>query len=196
MLMYISRLNKLCSYYDQKHDSFGCLRVINEDRVEPKSGFGTHAHREFEIFSYVVSGELEQYVLLFLSIFPSHSLHRSTPYFLSYSKDSMNNTELLHRGDLQLTSAGSPGISHSEKCHGSQPVHFLQIWTLPWKAGLPAKYFTRHFTDEEKKAKWCRVVSRVGAEGVKSRTKRHPNRHPLHLTQKPEPRLWGLLRWT
>lgn len=48
------------SYYDPRHDNFGCLRVINEDRVEPKTGFGTHAHREFEIFSYIVGGELEQ----------------------------------------------------------------------------------------------------------------------------------------
>ena len=52
----------LGSYYDPQHEQFGCLRVINEDRVEPRTGFGTHAHREFEIFSYVVSGELEQYV--------------------------------------------------------------------------------------------------------------------------------------
>ncbi|EJD07579.1 Pirin-domain-containing protein [Fomitiporia mediterranea MF3/22] len=130
-------------YQDPEHMQFGSLRVINEDRVKPRTGFGTHSHREFEIFSYVVSGELEH-------------------------KDSMNNTEILKRGDLQLTSAGSPGISHSEKCHGSLPVHFLQIWTLPWKAGLPAKYFTRHFTDEEKKDTWCRVVAPVGAEGVLS----------------------------
>ena len=54
----------LGSYYDPQHEQFGCLRVINEDRVEPRTGFGTHAHREFEIFSYVVSGELEQYVSL------------------------------------------------------------------------------------------------------------------------------------
>ena len=80
----------------------------------------------------------------------------------------MNNTETLHRGDLQLTSAGSPGISHSEKCPASSPspVHFLQIWTLPWKARLPAKYFTRHFSDEEKKDRWCKVFAPVGDEGV------------------------------
>lgn len=78
----------------------------------------------------------------------------------------MNNTEILKRGDLQLTSAGSPGISHSEKCHGPKPVHFLQIWTLPWKSRLPAKYFTRSFSDEEKKDKWCAIVAPVGTEGV------------------------------
>ncbi|KAL5531680.1 hypothetical protein ACEPAG_4557 [Sanghuangporus baumii] len=130
-------------YQDYDHMQFGSLRVINEDRVQPGTGFGTHSHREFEIFSYVVSGELEH-------------------------KDSMNNTEILHRGDLQLTSAGSPGISHSEKCPASSPspVHFLQIWALPWKARLPAKYFTRHFPDEEKKDRWCKVVAPVGDEHV------------------------------
>lgn len=83
-----------------------------------------------------------------------------------YSKDSMKNTEILKRGDLQMTSAGSPGISHSEKCHGTQPVHFLQIWAMPWQSGLKAQYFTRSFTDEEKKNVWCRVVAPANAEGV------------------------------
>ena len=86
---------------------------------------------------------------------------------IATSRDSMGNVEILKRGDLQLTSAGSPGISHSEKCHGPNPVHFLQIWTLPWKSGLPAKYFTRSFSDDEKKDKWVRVVAPIGSEGVK-----------------------------
>ena len=68
---------ELRSYYDPQHDHFGCLRVINEDRVAPKTGFGTHAHREFEIFSYIVSGELEH-------------------------KDSMGNREVMKRGDVQV----------------------------------------------------------------------------------------------
>ncbi|KAL0948768.1 hypothetical protein HGRIS_008899 [Hohenbuehelia grisea] len=127
-------------YQDGQHDQFGSLRVINEDRVAPRTGFGTHSHREFEIFSYVVSGELEH-------------------------KDSMGNTEILKRGDLQLTSAGT-GISHSEKAQGSKQVHFLQIWSIPSTSRLPPKYFTRHFSDDEKKDKWARIVAPVDAEGV------------------------------
>ncbi|KAH9479841.1 Putative quercetin 2,3-dioxygenase [Psilocybe cubensis] len=127
-------------YQDRQHELFGPLRVINEDRVAPRTGFGTHSHREFEIFSYVVSGELEH-------------------------KDSMGNTEVLKRGDLQMTSAGT-GISHSEKAHGSKQVHFLQIWSLPSKARLQPKYFTRHFSDADKTDKWATVVAPVGAQGV------------------------------
>ncbi|KAJ7173424.1 RmlC-like cupin domain-containing protein [Mycena filopes] len=128
------------SYQDQKHSQFGALRVINEDRVAPRKGFGTHSHREFEIFSYVVAGQLEH-------------------------KDSMGNTEILKRGDVQLTSAGT-GISHSEKTYGSKHVHFLQIWSLPSVSRLQPKYFTRHFTDAEKRDVWARIVAPVDAEGV------------------------------
>jgi len=128
------------SYYDRNHPQFGSLRVMNEDRVEPGTGFGTHDHREFEIFSYIVSGELEH-------------------------KDSMGNTEILKRGDIQLTSAGT-GISHSEETFGNKTVHFLQIWSKPSVSRLSPKYFTRHVSDEEKADKWVRVVAPVGAEGV------------------------------
>ncbi|KAF5372208.1 hypothetical protein D9758_005112 [Tetrapyrgos nigripes] len=128
-------------YQESGHDHYGCLRVINEDRVAAHNGFGTHSHREFEIFSYVVEGELEH-------------------------KDSMGNTEILSRGHVQLTSAGT-GISHSEKAHGTKPVHFLQIWSIPSTPRLTPKYFTRFFSDEEKTDKWVRVVAPVSAEGVK-----------------------------
>ncbi|KAJ7303014.1 RmlC-like cupin [Mycena albidolilacea] len=128
------------SYQDQTHSQFGALRVINEDRVAAYNGFGTHSHREFEIFSYVVAGQLEH-------------------------QDSMGNTEILKRGDLQLTSSGT-GISHSEKAHGSKPVHFLQIWSLPSVSRLQPKYFTRHFTDAEKRDVWARIVAPANAEGV------------------------------
>jgi len=123
------------SYADNDHESFGHLRVLNEDRVEPGTGFGTHPHREFEIFSYVVDGELEH-------------------------KDSMGNTEVLQRGDIQMTSAGT-GIRHSEKCHGPKQAHFLQIWANPNESRLPPKYYTRHFSDEDKKDKWAHVVAPV-----------------------------------
>ncbi|KAH9072245.1 RmlC-like cupin domain-containing protein [Lactarius deliciosus] len=101
---------------------------MNEDRVDAHTGFGTHGHREFEIFSYVVSGELQH-------------------------NDSMGNTEVLKRGDLQMTSAGT-GIRHSEHAHGEKQVHFLQIWCKPSVSNLKPSYFTRHFTDEEKKDQW------------------------------------------
>jgi len=130
------------SYHDGRHSKFGSLRVINEDRVEPSTGFGTHPHREFEIFSYIVDGALEH-------------------------KDSMGNTEILKRGDVQLTSAGT-GIAHSEKTYGSTPVHFLQIWSLPSTPNLQPKYYTRHFSDGDKQNKWARVVARFGSEGVSS----------------------------
>jgi len=121
------------SYGDFDHMGFGHLRVLNEDRVESGTGFGTHPHREFEIFSYIVDGELEH-------------------------NDSMSNTEVLRRGDLQMTSAGT-GIRHSEKCHGPEQVHFLQIWATPNESKLEPKYYTRHFSDDEKKDKRAHIVA-------------------------------------
>ncbi|KAJ2915570.1 hypothetical protein MD484_g4837, partial [Candolleomyces efflorescens] len=129
-------------YQDPKHQQYGPLRVMNEDRVSPLAGFGTHSHREFEIFSYIVSGELEH-------------------------KDSMSNVEILTRGHIQLTSAGT-GITHTEKNpnrHGV-PVHFLQIWSIPTQPRLKPAYYTRHFTDDMKKDKWAKVVAPVDDEGV------------------------------
>ncbi|KAJ3571201.1 hypothetical protein NP233_g3906 [Leucocoprinus birnbaumii] len=130
------------THQDTEHEQFGHLRVINEDRVAPRTGFGTHSHREFEIFSYLVQGELEH-------------------------KDSMGNTEILRRGDVQLTSAGT-GISHSEKSHGPNEVHFLQIWSFPKTPRLQPKYYTRHFSDEEKKDQWAKIVAPAWEEGVKN----------------------------
>ena len=78
----------------------------------------------------------------------------------------MGNLEILKRGDLQMTSAGT-GISHSEKCYGSnKPVHFLQIWSFPKTPRLEPKYFTRHFTDDEKRDGWVKIVAPVGEKGV------------------------------
>ena len=125
-------------YADYDHMGFGHLRVLNEDRVDSGTGFGTHPHREFEIFSYVVEGELEQCV--FLS--PLINARALNGVGCVDSKDSMGNTEVLRRGDIQMTSAGT-GIRHSEKCHGPKPVHFLQIWASPNESNLPPKYYTR-----------------------------------------------------
>ncbi|KAL7413813.1 pirin domain-containing protein [Mrakia frigida] len=129
------------NYYHPSFGSFGPLRVINEDRVEANEGFGTHPHAEFEIFSYIVRGELE---------------HR----------DSMGNLEIMKRGDIQMTSAGT-GIRHSEYNRNTQKqVHFLQIWALPNKSRLPPTYYTRHVTDAEKRQGLVKVVGPNGTEGV------------------------------
>ncbi|EPQ56554.1 RmlC-like cupin [Gloeophyllum trabeum ATCC 11539] len=141
------------SYADWSHDQYGCLRVINEDRVEANTGFGTHPHREFEIFSYVVDGELAHH-------------------------DSMGNKEVLKRGDVQMTSAGT-GIRHSEHAHGPKQVHFLQIWALPYQRGLQPKYYNRHFTDAEKTNKLATIVAPVNSPGVID-SREAPGPTPIH----------------
>ncbi|KAG8886753.1 hypothetical protein FRB98_001018 [Tulasnella sp. 332] len=129
------------NYWDPRFQSFGALRVINEDRVEASTGFGTHPHREMEIFSYIVAGELEH-------------------------KDSMGNLEIMKRGDVQMTSAGT-GIRHSEwNRNPEKEVHFLQIWVQPNLSRLEPKYFSRHFTDAEKTDTLLEIVAPVGQEGV------------------------------
>lgn len=132
------------SFANYQHPSFnqyGPLRVINEDRVEPSEGFGLHRHENFEIWSYIVAGELEH-------------------------KDSLGNLEIMKRGDVQMTSTGS-GISHSEyNRNDSKQVHFLQIWGLPSTRNLPPNYYNRHFTDEQKRAGWVKIVAPVGSSDV------------------------------
>jgi redox-sensitive bicupin YhaK (pirin superfamily) len=134
------------SYHDPSHLSWGPLRVINEDRVEPTTGFGTHSHAEFLIFSYIVNGVLE---------------HR----------DSMGNLENLKRGEVQFTNAGT-GIRHSEyNRNGDEEVHFLQIWAKPNKRGMKPHYETKMFTDEQKKDKLVRIMEytdRLGEKTAKS----------------------------
>ncbi len=125
------------NYYDPEFEDFYSLRVINEDRVKPSQGFGTHGHREYEIFSYVVNGALR---------------HR----------DSMNNDEIIKRGDVQFTTAGT-GIRHSEyNASDKELVHFLQIWVKPTDPFLQPSYQTAHFTDQDKQGKLCLIVSPDG----------------------------------
>jgi quercetin 2,3-dioxygenase len=132
------------SYYDPEFSSWGPLRVINEDRVQRETGFGTHSHAEFLIWSYIVNGELEH-------------------------KDSMGNLEILKRGDVQFTSAGT-GIRHSEyNRNAAKDNHFIQIWAKPNVRGLKPSYTTRNFSDEMKKDKLVRIMESTdrhnGADG-------------------------------
>jgi quercetin 2,3-dioxygenase len=127
-------------YHDPQHEEFGVLRVINEDRVAPGRGFGTHGHRDMEIISYVLEGELE---------------HR----------DSMGNGSVMRPGDVQRMSAGT-GVQHSERNPSAdRPVHFLQIWLRPDHVGLRPDYEQKHFVAAEKRGRLRLVVSPDGTDG-------------------------------
>ncbi|MBL8711250.1 MAG: pirin family protein [Rhodospirillaceae bacterium] len=126
-------------YYDPRHMGYRTLRVINEDRVRPGEGFGRHGHRDMEIVSYVVSGNL------------AHA-------------DTLGSRGELKRGDVQAMSAGT-GIEHSE-FNGSDvdDVHFLQIWILPGAPGLPTAYAQTHVPDDAKRNRLKLLVSPDGAD--------------------------------
>lgn len=127
-------------YYDPKHVGFGPLLVINEDKVSPGQGFGTHGHKDMEIISYVLSGALEH-------------------------KDSMGNGSVLHYGDVQRMTAGT-GVRHSEYNHSDREgVHFLQIWIQPSQGGIEPGYEEKHFTPESKTGVLRLVASPDGREG-------------------------------
>ena len=127
-------------YHDPKRMGFGSLRVINEDRVKPGMGFGTHGHRDMEIISYVLEGELEH-------------------------KDSMGNGSVIRPGDVQRMSAGS-GVRHSEfNPSKSDLVHFLQIWIEPAVTGIAPGYEEKRFDAAEKRGRLRLVASNDAAEG-------------------------------
>ncbi|TDU31850.1 hypothetical protein DFR24_1233 [Panacagrimonas perspica] len=127
-------------YFDAEHVEFGPLRVINEDRVVPGAGFGAHGHRDMEIISYVLSGELAH-------------------------KDSIGNGSVIRPGDVQRMSAGT-GIRHSEfNASNSNPVHFLQIWIQPGERGIAPSYEEKHFDDADKRGRLRLVAAPEGAEG-------------------------------
>jgi redox-sensitive bicupin YhaK (pirin superfamily) len=127
-------------YYDPNHLGFRGLRVINEDRVAPGTGFDTHGHRDMEIVSYVLEGALAH-------------------------KDSMGNVETLKAGEVQAMSAGT-GILHSEfNADKTAEVHFLQIWLVPDRAGHTPRYAQKMFTPADKRNKLALVVSPDGTDG-------------------------------
>ena len=127
-------------YQDTAWIDYGPLRVINDDRVAPGEGFGKHGHRDMEILTYILEGELQ---------------HR----------DSMGNGSVIRPGDLQRMSAGT-GVVHSEFNPGSEEVHLLQIWITPAAARLPPGYEQKHFSDAEKRGRLRLIAARGGQEGA------------------------------
>jgi redox-sensitive bicupin YhaK (pirin superfamily) len=127
-------------YHDPRHMGFGPLRVINEDRVAPGTGFGTHGHRDMEIISYVLEGALAH-------------------------QDSMGNGSTIVPGDVQRMSAGS-GVRHSEYNHDKAgTTHFLQIWIEPEVTGIAPSYEQKHFDAQSKRGRLLLIASPDGAQG-------------------------------
>ena len=128
-------------YHDPAHMGFGPLRVINEDRVQPGMGFGTHGHRDMEIISFVLAGQLEH-------------------------KDSMGTGSVIAPGDVQRMSAGS-GVRHSEyNPSRAEATHFLQIWIEPAVKGIAPSYEQTHIAAAEKRGRLCLIASPDGGDGA------------------------------
>lgn len=121
-------------YYDAANMNWGVLRVFNDDVVRPAQGFGSHPHRDMEIVTYILEGELE---------------HR----------DNQGNTGVVRPGEVQVMSAGT-GIVHSEYNHSEEnPVHFIQLWIIPRTKGLTPRWAQRQFTPEGRRGRLLPVVS-------------------------------------
>ena len=127
-------------YDDERFMGFRALRVLNEDRVRPGQGFGTHGHRDMEIVSYVLEGALAH-------------------------KDSLGNGSVIVPGDVQYMSAGT-GVRHSEfNASATEPVHFVQIWILPAASGLPPRYDQKHFELPPGETRRALIASGTGRDG-------------------------------
>lgn len=128
-------------YYDPKHMGFRSLRVINDDRVSPGMGFGTHPHQDMEIITVVLDGALQH-------------------------KDSMGFGSTLHPGDIQYMSAGT-GVTHSEfNPDPNKPLHFFQIWIMPDKEGYDPQYAQEHVPYADRKNRWVTVAKPGGGDKV------------------------------
>lgn len=129
------------SFHNPQRMGFRSLRVINEDRVIPDEGFGTHSHRDMEIITYVIEGALAH-------------------------KDSLGSGAVIRPGDAQIMSAGT-GITHSEfNASSTEPVHFLQIWIVPNQKNLRPRYEQKHFPLEERRGKLQLMFDPQGREGA------------------------------
>lgn len=127
-------------YVDPAHERFRTLRVLNEDRVLPGKGFGTHGHRDMEILTWVLEGALEHH-------------------------DSLGTHGVIRPGEVQVMSAGT-GIRHSEfNASKSEPVHFLQIWILPERTGLPPRYDQIALREEDLRNRWAVIAGREAGPG-------------------------------
>ncbi len=127
------------NYFDPDHMGFGSLRVINEDRIEPAQGFGTHGHKDMEIVTYMIDGALQH-------------------------KDNMGNGSVIRGGDVQRMSAGT-GVMHSEFNHSAdEQAHLLQIWILPEQTGITPGYEEKAFSTNEKRNQLRLIVSRDARE--------------------------------
>jgi redox-sensitive bicupin YhaK (pirin superfamily) len=127
-------------YFDARHEGFRALRVINDDRVAPGAGFGTHGHRDMEILSYVLEGALEH-------------------------KDSSGGGGVIRPGEIQMMRAGT-GVMHSEYNHSkTEPVHFLQIWIVPDARNLRPAYAQRAFDRAAARSRFVTLASKDGRDG-------------------------------
>jgi len=127
-------------YYDPEYMGFGHLRVINEDRIEPAKGFGTHGHKDMEIVTYMIDGALEH-------------------------KDSLGNGSVIRRGEVQRMSAGT-GVMHSEFNHsGDERAHLLQIWILPERTGISPGWEEKLFSSDDKHNRLRLIASRDARDG-------------------------------
>ena len=134
-------------YHDPRHMGVGNLRVINEDRIAPGTGFGTHSHRDMEIVSYVLEGALA---------------HKDS---LGNGSQGGANAGVIVPGDVQRMSAGS-GVRHSEFNHdAAKPTHFLQIWIVPSMQGIAPGYEQKHFDSAAKRGRLALVASPAGSAG-------------------------------